>query len=570
MDYKKLADLLFPNLPCEADYYLAKYKKRELPAGAEVTRFAPSPTGFLHIGHFFQSLIDSRIAERTGGVFYFRLEDTDKKREKSGSGIVALKVMREFGLTPDEGLTENGKDNGNYGPYKQSLRIDIYKAFAKKLVAEGKAFPCFCEKNEDISQIIEKREQMLEETNSIAEKDVCRNLNYDEILTNLKNKKPFAIRLKSQDEENKTVIVDDLIFGKRPVPANNKDGVLLKSDGLPTYAFAHPIDDHLMQTTLVVRGSDWYSSVAFHLDVFENLGFEKIPYAHTALICKNDEKTGNKRKLSKRYDPEADMRYFILAGYPTNAVIEYLLNLANSNFEIWRAKNPNIPNEQFDFNPKKLSASSPMLDLAKLDDISKTIISKMTTEELFERLKDWAKRANEFIEIIDSKPQFEILREKINTPLYKIILEKPDYVKAVLSIDREKKNPRKDIINFSHIYNYFKYMFEADFETNFGNKFDKKLIKDVLTQYQKMYNEKDLKDEWFNKIKALGLQFNFATDMKEYKNSPEKFVGNLADLTGIIRIVLTGQENSPDIFEIMRILGQNEIKERFEKAINNL
>ncbi|MDD3397196.1 MAG: glutamate--tRNA ligase family protein [Clostridia bacterium] len=569
MDNKKLADLLFPALPHDADYYLEKYKKRNLQVGAQITRFAPSPTGFLHIGHFFQALVDSRIAKSTGGIFYFRLEDTDKKREKTGSGIVALQVMKEFGLEPNEGLTEDGKDNGNYGPYTQSLRTDIYKAFAKKLVAEGKAFPCFCEKKEDLSEIVEKRELMLEETNSIAEKDVCRNLSFDEIANNLKQKKPFAIRLKSSDSENKTILVDDVIYGKRPVPANNKDGVLLKSDGLPTYAFAHPIDDHLMKTTLVVRGSDWYSSVAFHLDVFENLGFEKIPYAHTALICKNDELTGNKRKLSKRFDPEADMRYFILAGYPNNAVIEYLLNLANSNFEIWRAKNPDVSNEEFMFNPKKLSTSSPMLDLAKLDDISKTIISKMTTQELFEKLKDWAIRTNEFNEIIDSKPQFEILREKLNTPLYKIILENPDFVKAVLSIDREKKNPRKDIINLSHIYDYFKYMFDSGFELNFGNKFDKNLIKKVLMKYKNLYNEKDSKDDWFDKIKKLGAEFNFATDMKEYKANPEKFVGNLADLTGLIRIAITGQENSPDIYEIMKILGNAEVYKRFNFAIKN-
>lgn len=562
MDYKKLAELLFPNLPYEADYYLSKYKKRNLPDGAQVTRFAPSPTGFLHIGHFFQALIDSRIAKSTGGVFYFRLEDTDKKREKLGSGAVALKVMSEFGLVPDEGLNEQGEDIGNYGPYTQSLRIDVYKAFAKKLVSEGKAFPCFCEKSEDISEILEKREIMLEESNALSEKDICRNLSFDEIEANLKQNKSFAIRLKSGENQDKKIVVNDIIYGKREIPANNKDGVLLKSDGLPTYAFAHPVDDHLMQTTLIIRGNDWFPSVAFHLEVFESLGFEKIPYAHTALICKNDETTGNKRKLSKRLDPEADMRFFVLAGYPKNAVVEYLLNLANSNFEIWRAKNPDSSNEDFVFNPKKLSANSPMFDLIKLNDISKKIISKMSTQEIFNELKKWAESAKEFNKIIDSNSQFEILRKSVNTPILKFIQEKPDFVKSILAIDREKKNPRKDIINMSHIYEYFKYMFDAEFEKTFDKKFDKTLILKILTEYKSLYNDKDEKEIWFDKIKKLGEKFGFATDMKEYKNNPEKYIGNLADLTGLIRVAVTGQENSPDIFEIMKILGNKEIQER--------
>lgn len=570
MDNKKLAELLFPNLPHEADFYLNKYKKRNLPKGAQVTRFAPSPTGFLHIGHFFQALIDSRIAKSTSGVFYFRLEDTDKRREKAGSGAVALNVMSQFGLVPDEGLNSKGEDFGDYGPYTQSLRIDIYKAFAKLLVEKGKAFPCFCNKSEDIFEILEKRELMLEENNTLAEKDACRNLSYEEILSNLKQKKPFAIRLKSNENQDKKIIVNDIIYGKREIPANNKDGVLLKSDGLPTYAFAHAVDDHLMKTTLIVRGNDWFPSVAFHLEVFEGLGFEKIPYAHTALICKIDEISGNKRKLSKRLDPEADMRFFLLAGYPKNAVIEYLLNLANSNFEPWRAKNPGIPNEDFVFSENKLSASSPMFDLAKLNDISKTIISKMTTQELFEALKIWAENSEEFKEIIESNSQFEVFQNKINTPINKFIQEKPDFVKAILSIDRERKNPRKDIINMSHVYEYFEYMFDTGFGVNFGERFDKTLIKNVLGEYKKIYKADDEKENWFEKIKKLGGGFDFATNMQEYKANPEQFAGNLADLTGLIRVAITGRENSPDIYEIMKILGTKEVCSRLNNAIEAL
>ena len=547
MNYEKLAELLFPNINKTTEYYENKYPQRD--CKGEVTRFAPSPTGFLHIGHFFGSLIDSRIASSSNGVFYFRLEDTDKKREIEGAGLVALEVMKIFGIVPDEGLMPDGTEKGNYGPYVQSQRLEIYHTYAKELVRQGKAFPCFCEKADNKAEIIERREQQLQESDTIVEHDPCRDLTLEEIEEKLKAGKPFAIRLKSMNKDGDKIKIYDEIKGEREIPANTKDVVLLKSDGIPPYCFAHAVDDHLMRTTLVVRGEEWFASLASHIEIFDALGFKYVKYAHTPVICKLGEE-GNKRKISKSKDPEADMRFYLKDGYPKNAVIEYLLNLANSNFEEWRTKNPFADNHEFNFTAKKLGASNPMFDIMKLNDISKTIISKMNTEECFNHLYEYAcSYDNEFKTYIDNNKE---------------------YVKSVLSIDREVPKPRKDIAKWSEVKDYYNFMFGEVSSYDFDKeKFSADDIKEVLKAYKEVYNETDDKVQWFERVKSVCAPLNFCADMKAYKQNPEQYKGNVADLSTIIRVAITGKRNTPDLCAIMQILGKEEVEKRIEKVISS-
>ena len=545
MDFKKLADLLYPNLTHTAKCYEELYPKRDLPLGAEVTRFAPSPTGYLHMGGFYQALVDSRIASNTGGVFYFRLEDTDKKREIQGAGDIALNILKEYGLLPMEGLMPDGNQVGQYGPYVQSERLDIYKAFAYELVAKGRAFPCFCDKSEGKEDIEERREKMLKEQDTIIEHDPCRDLTYEQIEANIKAKKPWALRLRSLNNEDDKIIVNDAVLGDREIPANTKDLVLIKSNGIPPYAFAHAVDDHLMRTTLVVRGGEWFPSVAGHIEIFEALGFDRVRYAHTGLISKLDG--DNKRKLSKRKDPEADMRYFIQNGYPAEAVIDYILNLANSNYELWRKENPTASYTEFKFNIEKLNLSDPIFDIVKLEDISKNIISRLTTEEVFGMLSKWA--------------------SEYDKEFYDIIVKRPDYIKGMIAIDRGGEKPRKDIAKMNEVYDYFKYMFDSDFECVFDEKFTKDDINIALTKYIEYYNPEDTKDEWFPRLKEACVSAGFCADMKEYKKNPSAYLGSVADYSTIIRIAVTGKRNTPDLCPIMKLLGYDKVIARLKRNI---
>ena len=546
-DYIKLAELLYPNLKLNAEYYLTKYKKRDLPHGAEVTRFAPSPTGYMHIGNFYPCFIDSRIAKSTNGVFFMRLEDTDKKREVQGAGDIVVQVMKAFGVQPMEGLVEGGQQIGEYGPYIQSERLDIYHAFAFELVKNGRAFPCFCDKTEGLDDVEERREKMLESEATILEHDPCRDLTFDEIQSRIAEGKPWALRLRSMNQDGDKIVVNDAVLGDREIPANIKDVVLIKSDGIPPYAFAHAVDDHLMGTTLVVRGGEWFPSVAAHIEIFEALGFDKVKYAHTGLICKLDGE--NKRKLSKRKDPEADMRYFLREGYPVQAVVEYLLNLANSNFEIWRRENPDKSNEEFEFDIKKLNLSDPIFDLVKLEDISKNIIAKMSTEEVFGLLVDWAKQ-------YDQK-------------FYDLIQNNADYIKAILSIDRGGAKPRKDIVKMSGVYSKFRYMFEDDFDKEFDSKFTQEQINTALEAYIKTYNHSASKDEWFPNLKNTGAEIGYCPDMKVYKKNPQDYIGSVADYSNIVRVAVTGERNTPDLYTIMQLLGEEKVISRMRSSIRN-
>lgn len=546
MDYQKLADLLYPNVKYTIEELEKKYPKRNLAKGAYVTRFAPSPTGYLHIGNFFGAFLDWQIARWTGGKFFFRLEDTDKKREISGSGHVAIEILNSYGINFDEGVMPNGQQKGDYGPYVQSERLEIYKTYAKELVKNNRAFPCFCEKTESLQQVKQNRKNQLENNNDIDDHDACRNLSYEEIEKNIKEGKPFALRLRSQGKKDQKILAEDVIRKQRYLPQNTKDVVLMKNDGIPPYAFAHAVDDHLMRTGLVVRGEEWFTSYPAHIEIFEALNFEKISYLHTPVICKIDNETKNKRKLSKRKDPEADMRYFLTNGYPKVAVLEYLLTLANSNFEMWRLANPNASFLDFKFSIDKIGNSNPMFDLVKLGDISKNYIAKLNASEVYENLCEFSKENDKkFYEFLKSKEQ---------------------YCQKVLSIDRNLSKPRKDFATWADFKKVFDYMFNLKKFENLSDyeigEINKENIYDVLNDYEKIYNENDSKEEWFEKIKNMSLLLGFATDNKKYKENPKNFKGNVADVCNYIRIALTGKQNSPDIHTISQIMGNDEVKKR--------
>lgn len=550
MDYTKLAELLYPKCQYTAEELENKYPKRNLSENTEVTRIAPSPTGYLHIGTAYGAMIDKLIAS-DNGIFYFRLEDTDKKREIKDTGDIAYDMLFYYDIMPNEGFMSGGKEIGNYGPYTQSQRLEIYKTFAKELVKKGWAFPCFCEKAENIKEIEQRRKQELEEKCDIETRDLkCRDLSLEEIEKKIKSGEKFALKLKSEGNPERSFKFYDLIKGEREIKENDKDIVLIKSNGIPVYAFAHAVDDHLMRTTIVVRGEEWYSSLSSHLEVFDALGFERVKYLHTPVLCKLDE-NGNKRKLSKRKDLEADSRYFVKLGIPVVAINEYLLNLINSDFELWRAKNPDVSYKEFPFSISKMGSNNPMFDLVKLSDISKTIISKMTAEEVFDNVFIWAKEFDlEFASYLDSNK---------------------DYAIKVFSIDRYNPKPRKDIAKWSDIKEFFSYMFEPYFNLKSIKDYeilDNKIIKNIniiLGHYIKIYDDYEDKQEWFENIKNMANYLGFAVDNKEYKANPDKFKGNVADVCMYIRLALTGRMNSPDIYEISKILGKEKTIERLKK-----
>ncbi len=542
MDYKILAELLFPNVRNDVEYYELLYPKRKVREGQEVSRFAPSPTGYLHLGNFFSAYFDYQIAKSTDGIFYFRLEDTDGKREIKGAEKVALKVLQEYGLKHTEGLMKDGSEVGSYGPYIQSKRGDIYKAYAKKLVSEGKAFPCFCEAVEGgKKEIIEQRQSKLETSCTIEEKDLCRKLTFEQIKKNVDAGKPFAIRLKSKGDPKNKIKFFDVIRGVREISENGKDVVLLKRDGIPPYAFAHAVDDHLMGTTLIVRGQDYYSSLAQHIEITQALGFGVYRYLHTGLLCKIDN--GNKRKLSKRYDPEADMRFYGIEGYPKDALLEYLLTLMNSNFETWRLENPKASLDKFPFSLAKVGTSDPMVDINKLDDISKRIISLMTADKVYKNVLKWAK--------------------KNNKPFAEYLAQNKDYATQTFNIDREKENPRKDIYKWSQVQNYFDYMWgDIQIDMSVVN-LDNETICSVLNNYTKTYDTTDSKETWYEKVKVMAEELGFAINNKEYKADPSKFKGNIASVFNIIRVATTGKQNTPELYDICRILGKDKLKSRY-------
>lgn len=554
MDYKKLSELLYKNVHTTPEYYYKKFPERKLPAGAEVTRTAPSPTGFFHTGSLFGAMIDKLAADKTNGVFYLRIEDTDQKRKFENAADIAYNMLTTFNTKPHEGFAGEGKPQvGEYGSYIQSERLEIYQAFAKRLVELGRAFPCFCKQSEGKEDIKERRVKQLEETGTIIEQDPCRNLDYATIEMNIKMGKPWALKLLSTGDPEKTYEFTDLIKGKREIHENCKDIVLMKSNGIPPYSLAHIVDDTLMHTSIVVRGEEWWASLAAHLEIFNALGIKPPKYAHTPVICKLDDKTGNKRKLSKRYDPEADTRYFVMEGYPTVAINEYLLNLINSDFENWRKANPDKPYTEFPFSIKKISSGNPMFDLVKINDISKNIISRIPAKELLRNIIDWA---NEY-----------------DSEFAKVLLLHQPTAEKMLRIDRENDRPRKDIAHYSEVKELFSYIFNEYYNPKSSLIYDAKLKKEdiikFLKEYLLVYSSEDAKQEWFDRLKACADYCGFA-DMKTYKANPEAYVGSVADASNIIRIALTGKSTTPDLYEIMKLLGTGEIKHRCEYVIKSL
>ncbi len=548
-EYLELAELLYPNV-LDTTFYFDKYKPRNI--NGEVTRIAPSPTGYLHIGHLYQAVVHRMTANATNGIFYCRLEDTDGKREVQNAGQIAYDMLCRFGLTPDEGYRgENKEEIGEYGPYVQSKRVEIYRTFAHELVKRGRAFPCFCEMANGKEEILKRREEELESNNDLEVKDPCRDLTLDEIKEKLNQGKSFALRLKSCGNPENTIEIEDVILGKRQLRENAKDDVLIKSNGIPVYAFAHVVDDMLMRTSIIIRGQDWYQSLPVHVELSKAFDYVPFKYAHTPNICKLDETTGNKRKLSKRKDPFADVRFFLNKGYPTVAVVEYIINLLNSDFEIWRRNNPDLPYQEFPFSVKKIGVTNPMFDFAKLNDVSKTIISKYTAEKVYDELLAWAKEWSESDE--------------------KTIVANKDILIKVFSIDRGTPRPRKDITYMSEVlelYNYILPNFKPEFNFELGAVDKQKLIA-FLTDYAQNYAPSVDNSSWFEDLKAKSLEFNFV-DNKTYKQNPSEFAGSISDTSKFVRIAITGRENSPELFSIMKIIGTKECVKRIENLIEFL
>ena len=551
-DCNKLAELLFPNVTETIEDLEKRYPERDLKEGARVTRFAPSPTGYLHIGGLFGALVDVLTAKATGGVAFLRVEDTDKKREIDDGVSAIINGFASFGIDFDEGVTGFNTEKGAYGPYTQSQRAEIYHIVAKELVQKGLAYPCFCTADElsEIRQEQEKGDALIR--GYFGKWAKCRDLSFEEIEENINNGKPYVLRFCSDGQEDKRIFFDDIIRGKIEMPENIIDEVLLKSDGIPTYHFAHACDDHFMRTTHVIRGEEWISSVPKHIALFKACGFKVPKYAHTPQVMKIDEEDGTKRKLSKRKDPEAAVSYFVEEGFPKESLIEYLLTLLNSNFEDWRRANPTADAFSFPFNLKKMSPSGCLFDLVKLNDVSKNVISVMNAQTVYDYISAWA--------------------EKFDEDFYKVFTANPEKSKAMVNIDRESNKPRKDIAKWSEVKEYFSYMFDEYYEASFDlpENIAKEDAKAILENYLKVYNVEDDKEVWFSKIKDLCEPLGFTPNVKEYKKNPELFKGHVGDVSTVIRLAVTSRKNTPDLCSIMSLLGQDKVNERINKVFESL
>lgn len=537
---QEIADLLYPGAK-PVSFWEEKFPRRNLNAKQEVTRYAPSPTGFMHIGNFFQMFLSYNLARNSDGVFIKRLEDTDAKRENKDAFGIIKAVMDRFNIIPDEYQEKGEEPVGNYGPYIQSLRKDIYASYAKELVAKGKAFPCFCKATTGKEEIFKAREEKFA-VNDDYEYDPCRDLTVEEVKKHLENGDKFAIRLKTSGTGKERVKFIDLIKGEIEAQANAKDVILMKQDGIPPYTFAHIIDDYLMGVTTVVRGEEYIASTPVHIEIVNALGFKPFRYCHNPLICKIPE-NGNKRKISKRYDPEANMMYYFEKGYPKEAVLEYLLNLLSSSFEPWRAQNPQKSWKEFEFTINDITAVSPILDMIKLNDMAKNVVSRLSAAQVYDYTLAWA--------------------EEYDADFAKYLKENKDYCTKVFNIDRETPKPRKDIYMWSMIKDKdcFGYMFEEPTFTELDMA-EKDNYNEAISEYAKIYHKYDTKEEWFAGVKALAEKLGYATDNKLYKVNPQAFKGNTAKLCEYIRLAITGKKNAPDLYEIMTILGEDKVLKR--------
>ncbi len=545
-DLKLLSNLIFKNIFVGPEEYEAKYPPRALPPGACVTRFAPSPTGFMHMGNMFPAFVNKLISGATQGVFFLRIEDTDKKREVEDGVTAILKGLAAFGLEPDEGVVAEDEEKGAYGPYKQSQRREIYQAFAKKLYEEGKAYPCFCTE-EELNDLRQEQEEENVNKGYYGPWARCSRLSFEEQKAALDAGKPFVIRLRSAGDPEKRIVFKDLIKGEIKMPQNTMDVVLLKTDGIPTYHFAHAVDDHLMGTTHVIRGDEWISSVALHVELFAACGFKLPKYAHIAPLMKEED--GSRRKLSKRLDPEAAVMYFVEKGYPKESVLEYLLTLINSNFEQWRSANRTAALTDFPFKIKKMSAGGALFDLVKLNDVSKNVISFMSADEVYDKALAWAREYD---------------------PLYhELLLADPDYSKKIFAIDRGGKKPRKDIALWSELKDYTVYFFDEVYEPQYDlpDNISPKDAAAILESYLEVFNAQDDRETWFSKIKDICLPLGFTPNVKEYRKNPEAYKGHVGHVSSVIRLALTSRQNTPDLHSIIALLGNDRARQRLGDAL---
>lgn len=546
MDYNLLADLLFPNIDKSPDDYEKIYPERNLPEGAKVTRLGPSPTGFIHLGNLYGAFVDERLAHQSGGVFYLRIEDTDDKRFVDGAVKIIIDSLRFFGINFDEGAGLNG-DMGAYGDYTQSRRGDIYATFAKKLVREGKAYPCFLTENE-IAEIRSKQEVAKQTPGIYGEFAAHRKLSLEDVEANIKAGKPYVLRLKSDGNPNpekaRRIKVEDAIRGTLEMPENFQDVVILKTTGIPTYHFAHVVDDHLMRTTHVVRGAEWLPSLPIHVELFEKLGLKLPIYCHTAQLMKLDE-NGNKRKLSKREDPELSLDYYRKLGYHPAAVREYLLTILNSNFEEWRDEHQDADIDEFTFTTEKMSNSGALFDLNKLNDISKDVLLRIPAGEIVEFLKAWAQ---------EFKPEI----------MY--IFDDEEYLKKIIDLGRNDKKPRKDLVYAEQIVDFISYFFDYIFviEDDIPTEVSDDDAKEILKKYMESYDHSDDQSQWFDKIRNIAVELGYAAKPKEYKKNPDEYKGHVGHVSTVIRIALMGRAQSPDVWCIQQIMGEEMTRRRIK------
>ncbi len=547
---KELANLLMPNVKHDVKYYQEMYKARQLKEGEVVTRFAPSPTGFVHLGTLYTALVNRIVTDTKGGTFILRIEDTDQKRQIENGVAQIVEAFKQYGLQIDEGMIGENESIGDYAPYKQSDRKEIYEAFVKYMIEQGKAYPCFCTE-EDLEEIRQEQDKLKVRTGYYRSFAKCRSLSFDQIKDKVENGEKYIIRYRSNGNYDKKIKYKDLLRGEIEFPENDQDIVILKSDGLPTYHFAHLVDDYLMQTTHVIRGDEWISSVPLHLQLFAEAGFKAPKYAHLAPIMKEED--GGKRKLSKRKDPEAAVTYYDEQGIPVEAVKEYLYNIANSSFEDWRRQNLDKPLNEFPFQFNKMSISGALFDGAKLADISKNVISRMSAKKVYNLGLEWAKKYD--IELANLMEKYE------------------QYTISLLDIERTGNKVRKDIAKWSDLRETLEYMYDEifftkEFEYIYQKINNKEDIKNILDEYIKIYDEKDDKQTWFDKIKDVAEKLGYAREVKEYKKEPEKYKGHVGDVSTVIRISLTSKQNTPDLYELLKNLGKERIIKRFELALN--
>ncbi len=547
MDYKALAGLLFPNVTETPESMEEKFPVRSLPEGAVVTRMAPSPTGFVHLGNLVQGLTAERMAHQSGGVLFLRVEDTDAKREVPGAVEVLLNTLKHYGISFDEGATIDG-DSGNYGPYRQRQRAFIYHVYAKKLVEEGMAYPCFCTE-EELAAMREQQEAAKENTGYYGKYAMWRDRSLEDVQAQLCAGNPWVLRFRSTGSIENQYKFDDLVKGKLTITENNIDHVLLKSDGIPTYHFAHAVDDHLMRTTHVVRGDEWLPTLPFHIQLFKALGFKLPKYVHIGPLMKMDGTS--KRKLSKRKDPELALTFYKAEGFPVEAVYEYIMTLLNSNYEDWRRANPTAPATEFKFSPKKLNPAGNLFDYAKLTDVSKNEIARMDAEKVYALLTDWAKEFD---------PDFG---EKLAAD--------PAYATSILAIGRGGKKPRKDLAVWKDAKEYMGFFYDEYLEKPvFNEKFSSEVVATALNKFLEKFDIADDAGVWFDKVKEITGEMGFTTDMKAYKADPDAFPGTVADISTFVRQAVTGKTNSPDLYAVMQILGYDRTVARIRNVIASL